>query len=380
MTGFDNQFRTDVQIAQNRQFYDAQRYQADQMTAQTVGQMPLQMLAAQKMDADLRLQENEIEAQHHAAKMAMMLQMDQVDRSRLENRLLEQTIEQRQEAIKRERERNQTDRDRYLLSAMGGAQGLAAQGLVMGVDGVVRRDREASANILSAGQSDSDNVTKANALRNWSDQMLDRYRFAGTLIPPKDPKDRQEYDRIMAEMNRAGKLLGVRSPGSDPGTAMEDQGYGDSQAPMPTGSFWKDTFNAAKAAGAPTTPTGPRPPEADPMVQQLGMASYQQLVQSPQWSDILADMPAEARGSIAKAMGAYAADLVNSGQVPPEMAAGYALDAVNGVGYGAAYMLKLGGYDDDRVRMILKSRGQSPESIDQTMKQIRSYIETRRKQ
>lgn len=95
--------RTDEHIAQNRQFYDSQRYQSDRATAGIVGnyaanaqqsQMNQQAMEQQQLqgalmekqvESDMRMQEATMEQQFHRNKMDQILMMDQVAMSH-ENR------------------------------------------------------------------------------------------------------------------------------------------------------------------------------------------------------------------------------------------------------------------------------------------------------
>jgi len=113
MSGFDNQFRTDQHNAQNRQFYDAQRYQSDRTTAGIIGGIPGRMQQAQmnqqameldqlnaaltekQVESDLRMQEAAMEQQFHRNKLNDILMVDQVESSRLGVREQELALEER---------------------------------------------------------------------------------------------------------------------------------------------------------------------------------------------------------------------------------------------------------------------------------------------
>lgn len=372
MTGFDNIMRSQQFAAQERQFYDAQRYQSDRQAGQSLMQgagmaidayQQAQAMEMQKVqvESDLRLQEAVMEDQFHKNKLNTMLMMDQVDMSRIgvKQAQLQYDMGKRQYE---EFEKNQQDTLEYRRGQLNASMlpYLQRQGETIGADGKRRpmTDQEKADYAKGAGRGRQGGLTADNLMR-MANELRQRYttQFDGFDVSRMTETDKamwQNVNRQLAEMfgvQQAAQIMGV-----DPGTALEDQGM-SSLTLGEAASMIPGMGTVAANQGAAGAPAG-KPARSIPQpIQQFG-------------AQALAELPpgaVEAFGPNAKgigiALGAVAEAMVRSGQLPPGTAGrhiGQQMLGANNLDL-LAYVLSFPGEDGkgfspDQIRALVIKR------------------------
>lgn len=344
MSGFDNMMQTDALISQDRRNADALVTRSNLEAGRAFGQlnqMPQIMMAREKLDSDIRMQEIAAESQMHQNKLNTMMMMDQVDMSRIGVEQAQLDLRRRQQEFD-EYERNRTDsleqrrRDRRAKMLPY----LQKQGQTYDPNtGQVRDMTAEEKQLFNSGRGGSQNPYSEPRLT--AQYIIDKGSIGGVF----DPANLTDQERLWLRQAEAG-MYGqqiqsqVQGPGVDPGAALEDQGY----APQPAAQPQQEQrpipqqiqYHGAMAAG-----------ELDPVM--------------------LESLPQETRTKLMVGLGAVAERLGQMGSISPEMAGRY----VGGQFMGndnldlVAEVLTMADFSDAQIRAYLSTRlidSEDPES------------------
>lgn len=388
----DIQFRTDQFNAQNKQFYDAQRFQAMSHMGQAIGNTAQSIvqnrqanahldmrrvmteIASREADSALRLQEIEAERQLQQNKMASMLMMDQLDQSRLQVDMGKESLR----AARLQNDQNEELRKTRTRSAAAEYIGkLQSIGYVE--DEKTGQMRPATEDELAsmANRMGSDGSNE----RLWQAEYRQRlqglrssYYMMGQYIG--SPDKRGWVESQISELERRLSVTGAPPAGGGSGGGGAPLGGGGAQ-PGQASTLVSDTIRAGwqsvlqQAGQSPDA--GPPPDVQVPEdVQKMAYLSDQVIQRHPQWSRITQQMKGDDRASLLYAMGVYANDIAP--KTDPRMAAQFVMDALNGTGRDAAYFMTVANFSDEHIRQVLLSRGASEDAVNAALKERDDYI------
>jgi hypothetical protein len=143
MSGFDGMIRSQQVVAQNTQFYDAQRYASMDRMGQTAMQIPgmVQELMHRKQDADMRLALQQQEYQSNAMKLEAMAAIDQADLMReqvrsakLQNDAIEFDMQHKRDMLGQRQAESAEAFFGQFVRDLGGAYGAARAGLKIDIE------------------------------------------------------------------------------------------------------------------------------------------------------------------------------------------------------------------------------------------------------
>lgn len=406
MTGFDNQFRTDAFNAQQRQFYDSQRYASERETGRTIAALPgqMQQIAANKQamelqqmqaellrvktESDIRAQEVATETQFQQSKIAQMRMIDELDMSRIGVKSAELgyeqakfNFEQQKDAAQRAPGQEAKALELKAIGAFGGiANAIRLRRKVpeLGEDGTISGWREPT------DDEDLDEIAKSlekrmgaqrHPLLDFKDAGLQAERIAapyknrwGIEWPdtPEGKRLKKEYDDLIKTSTEGFRSYFGNSPqsGVDPGDTLEAQGY----APRPMAP------RAPQVQGG----KGEQLQLSQGVRQQAGYAA--QFAQRDQvWSGMAESMGEEAFTRMLVGIGVAADDLVRNHRMPPDRAAQVVMSRILSGGDDAAHYLTMAGYSKDQVRTWLQSRPNATlQTVNAIMERLDKHIQSRR--
>ena len=422
MSGFDNLLKTDQYIAQNNQFYDAQKYQSDRATAQAIGNIPgkmqqLQMnqqameqqklksaLMGKMVESDLRAQEAAMEQQFHSDKMNQLLMADQVQSShedvrmkKNQNAMNEMTMAEMKKASSTD---NQTKKSKYISEAvarMGAGPAARAMGEIpyMGNSGWLLRKPDSPEQLEKfikdnplAGKGSEGRYT-ADSAWQMAENIAAKYttRLGGLEWPdtPEAAQDRRQYDNL-------------RKQGTDyySGLRGDAQGApGQPGGPPPE----RHPASGGQPPGAPGQPPGaPGQPEQfshTDMMDLLGPAKEKEIAQlsqgavqqanaayvhaqrDPEWREMAGIMGEKSFALMAAGIGVAAEDLVKSGRMTSDRASQVVMQSIMRGGSESAMYLSLAGYSEPQIRAWL-GRNNSDSAVNSIMGRLNAHI-TKRK-
>lgn len=369
----DIQFRTDQFNAQNKQFYDAQRYQSMDRMGQTIGntaqnivqnsQVNAQLdmrrvmteIASREADSALRLQEIEAERQLQQNKMASIMMMDELDQSKARTVLVQQQAEAAKMANERQKRIN-SQMYKYGVDELPMEIAMRTGGrMLLGDSGIVANRDNYDNEIEKRRREDSIRKTLDSlAARNRNDFGEVKY---------------DEQTKAFADFLE-GKLRSSMG-GAEFDAYMQGRsqnGQPQPQAPQPS-SNGQATTGAATQSGL------------SPQVEQMAGHLYGQIQRDPQWSQFWGGLDKPTQSRVMATMATYANDLLGKAGMsyPQEMAPVLVFQAFETDPMVASNILATAGYDDEQIRNVLLARGMDDKAITGVLGRLKDYVQSIRK-
>lgn len=375
MSVSDVQFRTDQHNAQQRQFYDAQRYHAQQGMGQSIErggqnlaanhqfnqQMQLQRaqfeMNAKMADAGLRLQAAEMEQQMHRNKLNTMLAINQVDQAKAQTSILEQQAKAARMANDRA-ERMNAQMDKYQVDELPLDVALRTNGRVLVGDKGIE---------FFGGGSDAktEKRLQEDSMRRTLEVLAKRYRNSISGEVEYDPETKAFAGFLESQLRNSmgGKEF-------DAYKAKQNGQAGQPQPPAPQ----------------PPAGAGPgKPPQTEsglpPQVEQMTGHVYGAVQRDPMWAPFVASLKPEFQSRVMATVATYAADIAARPDMsyPPEMAPVLVFQAFDQDPYVAAHILRSGGFAPEDISNLLTARGLNQKTIDRILGGLQAYIDNLKK-